>query len=304
MTTTAGTLLEQLGLHQAAAILPDWLERASREEVSYQDFLLGVLEEEQAARANAETGRRLRQAGFPFAASIEQFDFRFRPDLKRQVVLRYLDPTVVKLAQDFVAVKVDTEGKPADVQVANRFDVTSLPTILFVTPGGRQILRVNGFQGPGKFPRTLERAKEAALKIMGYETVLEKNPRDAAATAALGTHLFEQELFDEARSLLSRATRDDTQEPPSTRRQTRMLLAIIQNYDRKYADAEALLKEGLAIRPVGEDEAKLLFILGRTYMKWGRAPDARRVMQRIVTDYGQSSTAAKAREQLALLGQP
>jgi DNA replication protein DnaC len=104
MTTAAGTLLEQLGLHHAAAILPPWLERASREEVGYADFLQGILEEEQAARANAETQRRLRQAGFPYAATIEQFDFRFRPDLKRQVVLRYLDPTVVEQARSLTLV--------------------------------------------------------------------------------------------------------------------------------------------------------------------------------------------------------
>ena len=215
----------------------------------------------------------------------------------------YVDPAVVKLSQDFVAAKVDTEGSRGDMLVAERFDVTSLPTILFVTPGGHQVLRVNGFQGPGKFPRTLESAKEAALKIMGYETALEKNPRDPAATAALGTHLFEQELFAEARSLLSRATRDDGSEPSGTRRQTRMLLAIIQNFDRKYADAEALLKEGLAIRPVGEDEAKLLFILGRTYMKWDRPEDARKIMQQIVLRHPQSPMAPKAQEQLAQLAQ-
>ena len=43
-------------------------------------------------------GRAIGEAGVPFAASIEQFDFRFRPDLKRQVVLRYLDPSFVEQA--------------------------------------------------------------------------------------------------------------------------------------------------------------------------------------------------------------
>ncbi len=86
-------LLEQLGLRQAAAVLPDWLDRAASQELSYADFLHGLLEEESVARANAATQKRLRQAGFPYAATIEQFDFRFRPELKRQVVLRYLDPT-------------------------------------------------------------------------------------------------------------------------------------------------------------------------------------------------------------------
>jgi len=92
------TLLTQLHLTQAASVLPGWLERAAHDELSYADFLQGLLEEEIVARGSAATARRLREAAFPFAASIEQFDFRFRPELKRQVVLRYLDPTFVEQA--------------------------------------------------------------------------------------------------------------------------------------------------------------------------------------------------------------
>ena len=98
MSAAPDALLAQLHLHQAAAALPTWLDRAAQEELGYADFLGGLLEEELAARTAAETQRRLRQAGFPFAASIEQFDFRFRPELKRQVVLRYLDATFVEHA--------------------------------------------------------------------------------------------------------------------------------------------------------------------------------------------------------------
>jgi DNA replication protein DnaC len=96
--TAPDALLTALHLHQAAVVLPAWLDRAAQEELGYADFLGGLLEEEVAARATAETQRRLRQAGFPFAATIDQFDFRFRPELKRQVVLRYLDPTFVDQA--------------------------------------------------------------------------------------------------------------------------------------------------------------------------------------------------------------
>ena len=56
--------LEQLGLRQAAAVLPDWLDRAASQELSYADFLHGLLEEESVARANAASQKRLRQAGF------------------------------------------------------------------------------------------------------------------------------------------------------------------------------------------------------------------------------------------------
>ena len=89
-------LCQQLHLRHAAAALPAWLERAAQEEIGYGQFLAGVLEEELVEREAEETRRRLRQANFPFTATIEQFDFRFRPELKRQVILRYLGPSFVE----------------------------------------------------------------------------------------------------------------------------------------------------------------------------------------------------------------
>jgi DNA replication protein DnaC len=100
-----------VGLAHAAAVVAAWLDRAAREELPYAEFLHGLLEEEATGRANALVQRRLREAGFPFAATIEQFDFRFRPDLKRQLVLRYLDPTFVAQARSLALVGAPGLGK-------------------------------------------------------------------------------------------------------------------------------------------------------------------------------------------------
>ena len=104
-------LLQHLHLTHAAEALPAWLDRAAHEELGYAEFLGGLLEEESAARASLETERRLRQAGFPYSATIEQFDFRFRPELKRQVILRYLDPTFVEQAGSLTLVGPPGLGK-------------------------------------------------------------------------------------------------------------------------------------------------------------------------------------------------
>jgi DNA replication protein DnaC len=115
MSGTAGAGLEAVLTHVqltgAAAALPAWLERAAQQELSYADFLQGLLAEELAARSAAAMARRVREAGFPFAATIEQFDFRFRPDLKRQVVLRYLDPTFVEQAGTLTLIGAPGLGK-------------------------------------------------------------------------------------------------------------------------------------------------------------------------------------------------
>jgi thioredoxin-like negative regulator of GroEL len=213
----------------------------------------------------------------------------------------FADPAVMQVLEDFVAVKVNTEGSKKDVAVALRYDVSSLPTIVFVTPAGHPLDRINGFQGPGEFPNTLLRVRQEAQKVMAWEAALQANPKDADALARLGMHLYEQEFYEDSRELLERATRVDAARPTADRRKARLLLAVIQNNLHRYAEAEALLKEAIGLRPAGEDGAKLLFVLGRTYISWGRPAEARLTMQQIISDYGQSPLAEKARDTLVAL---
>jgi thiol-disulfide isomerase/thioredoxin len=216
----------------------------------------------------------------------------------------YADPFVAERAQDFVAVKVDTEGSRREMDVAMKYEVTSLPTIVFLSPQGHQIARVNGFQGPGQFPRTLEVALAMARRVMAWEADLDRDPGDAQALAALGTHLYEQQYFDEARELLGKAVERDEDEPTEERRRIRMQLAILEHIEHNFAAAEKLVKEALALQPTSdEDEPKLLFVLGRTYVSWGRRAEGVATMQVIVRQYPQSPLAQKARETLTSLGQ-
>lgn len=214
----------------------------------------------------------------------------------------YVDPRVVQLAQGFIPVKVNTEGDTREAAIALRYEVGSLPTIAFVSPAGRMILRVSGYQGPGQFPLTLAQAQDLATRVMGWEAALERNPEDAATLMALGVHLFDQESFAESRALLAKAIRFDAERPAQDRKQSRMLVALIlKTYDRKYPEAEALLREGLAIKPPSDEDPKLLWVLGRTYLAWGKQPEARAVLQEIVTAYAESPVAQKARETLIAL---
>jgi thioredoxin-like negative regulator of GroEL len=222
----------------------------------------------------------------------------------------YADPLVVEKAQEFVPVKVNTEGSRKEVDVAVRYHVGPLPTIVFLSPLGRQLGRVNGFQGPGPFPRTLDEVLSRARRVMGFEEALARNPDDPRALAGLGAHAYDQLAtpgvderdVEEARDLLRRAAAADADEPVDDRRRTRMLLAILENGTRNYPEAEKLVKEALALGPRGEDSPKLLFVLGRTYVSWGRHAEGVATMQIIVRDYPQSPIAQKARETLVNLG--
>jgi thiol-disulfide isomerase/thioredoxin len=214
----------------------------------------------------------------------------------------YVDPAVVKLAEDFVAVKVNTEGDPRDTAVAIRYDVSSLPTIMVVSPDGRPITRVNGFVGPGQFPRVLEGARDVAARVIKWESALEKNPKDAEALTGLGVHLFEQDSFAESLELLRRAAQVDAKRPIQERKQTRLLTGVILKAADRFPEAETALKQGLGLQP---DDAvydpKLLYVLGMLYANWGRKDEARVILQQVLTLHAQSSIAQKARDSLVAL---
>lgn len=213
----------------------------------------------------------------------------------------YVDPVVVKLSEDFIPVKVDTESGRKNQEIALRYNVATLPTITFITPGGRQILTLRGFQGPGQFPRTMETARDGAVRIMAYEVALDRDPRNPAALFALGVHLFEQEYYEESRALLYRAAARDGARPVKDRKQARMLIGIIQNYDKKYAEGESILKEALGIRPVTEYDPKMLFMLARLYMAWNKKDAARDVLRTLLHEHADSSVAPKGRDLLKSL---
>ena len=213
----------------------------------------------------------------------------------------YVDPLVVKLSEDFIPVKVDTEGGKKNQEIALRYNVATLPTITFITPGGRQILALQGFQGPGQFPRTMENARDAAVRVMAWESTLDRDPRDPAALFGLGTHLFEQEFYEESRALLYRAAALDGDRPVKDRKQARMLIGIIQNYDRKYAEGESILKEALGLRPVTEYDPKMLFMLGRLYVAWNKKDAARSVLRTLLHEHPDSAVAPKASDLLKSL---
>jgi thiol-disulfide isomerase/thioredoxin len=216
----------------------------------------------------------------------------------------YVDPEVVRLSKGFVPVKVNTEGGRSETLVALKYSVSDLPTVIFVSPSGRPILRLSGFRGPEQFPQVMTAAREAANQVLGWEGALDKDPKNAEALLRLGVYLFEQEAYEESRDLLVQATRVDAIRPVGDRKQGRMMLGIIRHYEHRYPDAESLLKEALALRPPGPYEAQLLYILGRTYKAWGRADQARETLKKVVETYPESPFAQRAQETLLALDRP
>ncbi|MBU1261566.1 IS21 family transposase [bacterium] len=88
--------LEKLKLTRILEVLDSHNRLAQEREISYTDYLDGLIQEEAAFRADRGTRSRIRFAHFPFIKTIEQFDFSFQPTLNKRKVeelftLKFID---------------------------------------------------------------------------------------------------------------------------------------------------------------------------------------------------------------------
>ena len=214
----------------------------------------------------------------------------------------YADPTVIQRAQGFVAVRVNAEGSRRELEVCAKYGVGErLPVILFLSPQGRQLFRVEGYQGPGQFPRTLDVAHQMGVRVMGWEAAIEASPNEPGPLLALGRHMLNQGYYQEATELLRRAVDNDAGASIGARREARTLLAMLAQASRDFPRGRAPRQGGALARPDANEQPQLLFVLGAPTSPPAARRRARPTFEVIVERFPKSPVAEKAKETLTTL---
>ena len=104
-------LLRRLRMPRMRQVFRDRIEDAARDGSSIAGFLGSLLEDEVSSREESQLRSRMRRAGFPFSKTLEQFDFRRHPELRRQVFQTYLDPSFVRDGRSLVLIGPPGLGK-------------------------------------------------------------------------------------------------------------------------------------------------------------------------------------------------
>jgi DNA replication protein DnaC len=88
-------LLRRLHLPTVRRLYLSLAEQAANEDMTHRDYLAVLLAEEVAHRQQTRIQRSVRRAGFPFLATIEDFDFTFQTSLKLSLLGSYLGPELL-----------------------------------------------------------------------------------------------------------------------------------------------------------------------------------------------------------------
>src|SRR5207245_3620103 len=103
--------LSALKLARIRQVYPSWIEQAERLELGYGEVLEQLATEELLSRQENHLRRQMKAAGFPYAATIEQFDFALHPELRRAVLMRFFDSSFLTTARSLLLIGPSGVGK-------------------------------------------------------------------------------------------------------------------------------------------------------------------------------------------------
>jgi DNA replication protein DnaC len=78
--------LKTLALHKIKDIWLKESENAAKTKLSYQDYLLRLMENEVLSKIDRSVNRRIQIAGFPQIKRLEEFDFSFQPQIDEKLI--------------------------------------------------------------------------------------------------------------------------------------------------------------------------------------------------------------------------
>lgn len=94
--------LRQLRLSGLARTLDLRLQEAASHQLNHQEFLELILKDELLVRNNRQIERRMKAAGFRDRKTLEDFDWRFNPSIKRSLFYDMATGDFVRKHQDYL----------------------------------------------------------------------------------------------------------------------------------------------------------------------------------------------------------
>jgi DNA replication protein DnaC len=110
-TSPIARYLKTLTLYRISEIYLQEAENAARTKLSYQDYLLRLLEAEVLSKIERSVNAKTHRAGFPQIKHLEEFDFSFQPKINEQLIRELASLDFLSTAKNVLFIGAPGVGK-------------------------------------------------------------------------------------------------------------------------------------------------------------------------------------------------
>jgi len=102
--------LKTLSLHKVREIYSSEAESAARTKLSYQDYLLRLIEQQILHKIDGSINRKMQRASFPQIKRLEEFDFSYQPKINEKLIRELAGLNFLREAKNIIFFFVGAPG--------------------------------------------------------------------------------------------------------------------------------------------------------------------------------------------------
>jgi DNA replication protein DnaC len=177
--TQIDTYLKTLSLHRIREIYQQEAENAANTKLSYQDYLLRLLEQQVLSKIDRSINRKVQLAAFPQLKRLEEFDFLYQPKINEQLIRELASLDFLKAAKNILFIGPPGVGK-THLAIALGIKATQARKSVFFFTAEQLTQVLAGAEVSGRLNKTLEDLTRVDLLIvdeLGYLTLTKQTAK-------------------------------------------------------------------------------------------------------------------------------
>ncbi|HEY7160887.1 MAG TPA: thioredoxin family protein, partial [Acidobacteriota bacterium] len=207
----------------------------------------------------------------------------------------YSDPKFTEYMKNYVLARIDSEDGAQGTNVAQKYDVDSLPTMIVLSPQGKILDRITGFMTTPKLIEELEYVR----KLLDAEA---KNSTNVDASFVLAGAYIERQMYHEAEERYKRIL--ESQLSSSVQKEkAQFSVGLAEYYQGNLKDALAVLNQYYSSYPNGASGEDALLLLSQIHIEMNSNRKALEYLREFVKRYPKSGNSVRAKQVLTALEQ-
>lgn len=207
----------------------------------------------------------------------------------------YSDPKFTEYMKNYVLARIDSEDGGQGTNVAQKYDIDSLPTMIVLNSEGKVLDRITGFMTTPKLLEELEYVR----KLLDAES---KNAATVDASFVLAGAYIERQMYREAEERYKKVLESEASTPVQ-REKAEFSVGLAEYYQGNLKDALTVLDQYYSTYRNGASGEDALLLLSQIHIEMNSNRKALEYLREFMKRYPKSGNSVRAKQVLTALEQ-